>query len=155
MRRKICRSMCQCGRKPRDHCEKEFTKKSKVKLRSGTTNRKKTSILDIKENAEIEKVVRLSSRFSPKGATTENLEKKLLLQNLRIVDVLGHGNCFFHALSLQLFGEVESHQIVPQAAADQVLQNPELYTESLINNDIQHFVLSLSKDRKWADNHAV
>ena len=69
--------------------------------------------------------------------------------------MLGYGNCFFHALSLQLFGDVESHQIVPQAAADQVLQNPELYTESLINNDIQHFLLSLSKDREWADNHAV
>ena len=75
-----------------------------------------------------------------------------MLQNLRIVYVLGHGNCFFHTLSLQLFGDVESHQIVPQAAADQVLRNPELYTE---NNDIQHFLLSLSKDREWADNHAV
>ena len=55
MRRKICRSMCQCGRKPRDHCGKEFIQKSKVKLRSGTTKRKKTSILDIKEKLKLRK----------------------------------------------------------------------------------------------------
>ena len=126
-----------------------------MKLRSGTAKRKKTSILDIEENAEIEKVIRLSRRFAPKGANIENLEKKLLLRNLRIVDVLGDSNCFFRALSHQLFGDAESHQIVRQAATDQVLRNPELYTESLINNDIQHFVLSLSKDREWADNHAI
>ena len=126
-----------------------------MKLRSGTTKRKKTSILDIEETAEIEKVMRLSRRFVLKGENIENLEKKLLLRNLRIVDVLGDSNCFFRALSHQLFGDAESHQIVRQAATDQVLRNPELYTESLINNDIQHFVLSLSKDREWADNHEI
>ena len=126
-----------------------------MKLRSRTTKRKKTSILDIKENAEIEKVIRLSRRFVPKGANIENLEKKPLLRNSRIVDVLGDDNCFFRALSHQLFGDAESQQIVLQAATDQVLRNPELYTESLINNDIQHFALSLSKDREWADNHAI
>ena len=111
--------------------------------------------MDIEENAEIEKVTRLSRRIAPKGANIENLEKKLLLRNLRIVNVLGDGNCFFRALSHQLFGNAEIHQIVRQAATDQVLHNPELYTESLINNDIQHFVLSLSKDREWADNHEI
>ena len=145
----------RCGRKSGDLCEKELTYKNKMKLRSGTVKRKKTSILDIEENAEIEKVIRLSRRVAPKGANIENLDKKLLFRNLRIVDVLGDGNCFFRALSHQLFGDAESHQIVRQAATDQVLRNPELYTESLINNDIQHFVLSLSKDREWANNHAI
>ena len=45
-----------------------------------------------------------------------------------------------------LFSDVESHQIVRQAAADQVLRNQELYTESLN---------PLSKNREWADNHAI
>ena len=124
-------------------------------MRSGTTNRKKTSILDIEENAAIEKVKRLSRRFAPKGANIENLGKKLFHQNLRIANVLGDGSCFFRALSYQLFGDAESHQIVCQTAADQVLRNPELYAVSLINNDIQNFVLSLSKDREWTDNHAI
>ena len=144
----------RCGRKSGDLCEKELTYKNKVKLRSGTAKRKKTSLLDIEENTEIEKVIRLSRRFAPKGANIENLEKLLLL-NLRIVDVLGNSNCFFRALSHRLFGDAESHQIVRQAATDQVLRNPEIYTESLINNDIQHFLLSLSKDRERADNHAI
>ena len=47
----------RCGRKSGDLCEKELTYKNKVKLRSGTAKRKKTSILDIEENAEIEKVI--------------------------------------------------------------------------------------------------
>ena len=41
---------------------------------------------------------------------------------------------------------MESHQIVRQAAADQVLIKQELYTESLN---------PLSKNREWADNHAI
>ena len=98
--------------------------------------------------------MRLSRKFAPKGANIEHLEKKLLLRNLRIVDVLGDGNYFFRVLLHQLFGDTEIHQIVHKAATDQVLQNPETYTGSLINNDIQHFVLSLSKNRKWAD-HAI
>ena len=98
----------RCGRKSGDLCEKELTYKNKVKLRSGTVKRKKTSILDIEENAEIEKVIRLSRRVAPKGANIENLEKKLLFRNLRIVDVLGDGNFFFRALSYQLFGDAEA-----------------------------------------------
>ena len=73
-----------------------------MKLRSETTKRKKTSILDIEENAEIEKVITLSKRFAPKGANIVNYEK-LLLRNLTIVDVLGDGNCFFRALSTSTF----------------------------------------------------
>ena len=69
--------------------------------------------------------------------------------------MLGNGNCFFRSLSHQHFGDVESHQIVHQAATDQILRNLELHTESPINNEIQHFVLSLSKDRELADNHAI
>ena len=53
-----------------------------MKLRSGTAKRKKTSILDIEENVEIEKAIRLSRRSAPRGANIENLEKKLFLQCL-------------------------------------------------------------------------
>ena len=54
-----------CGRKSTDLCEKVLTYKNKVKLSSGTAKRKKASIQNIEENADIEKVI--------------NLEKKLLL----------------------------------------------------------------------------
>ena len=37
----------------------------------------------------------MSMRFAPKGGNSENLEMKLLLKNLRIVDVFGDGNSFF------------------------------------------------------------
>ena len=84
----------QWGRKSGDLCKRELTYKNKVKWRSGTVKGKKTSILDIEENTEIEKVMRLSRRFAPKGANIENLEKKLLFQNLKIVDVLGDENFF-------------------------------------------------------------
>ena len=111
----------QCVRKSDELCEKELIYKNKVKLKSGTTRIRKTSILDIEESTEIDKVIRLSRIFAPKGENIENLEKKLLLQNLRIVDVLAGGNCFFHALSHQLFGDVEGHQIACQSGSDQVL----------------------------------
>ena len=50
--------------------------------------------MDIEEKTEIEKVIRLIRRFAPKGANIEKLEEKLLLRNLRIVDVLSDGNFF-------------------------------------------------------------
>ena len=56
----------QRGRKSSDHCKKELTYKNNVKLRSGTTKRKKTSSLGIEENAEVEKIIRLSKRFELK-----------------------------------------------------------------------------------------
>ena len=110
----------KCGVTPHRFCRGSLTLtyKNKVKLRSGTAKRKKTSILDIEENAEIEKVIRLSRRFAPKGANIENLEK-LLLRNLRIVDwatvIVFSVPCH---IDFRWCGKL----------SDQVLRNPEIYT---------------------------
>ena len=45
--------------------------------------------------------------------------------------------------------------MVRQAALDQILSNPELYQEFLINKDIDTFASTLSEDREWADNHVI
>lgn len=58
----------------------------------------------------------------------------------------------------QRFSDLESHQISSQVAPDPVLQNPELYTVSLIsviNHDIHHFILSLSNYREQTNSYVI
>ena len=45
--------------------------------------------------------------------------------------------------------------MVRQAALDQVLSNPELYQDFLVNKDIGTFASTLSEDRGWTDNHNI
>ena len=65
------------------------------------------------------------------------------------------GNCFFHAVSHQLFSDTSSQHLVRQAALDQVLSNPELYQDFLVNKDIDTFASTLLEDREWAENYAI
>ena len=45
--------------------------------------------------------------------------------------------------------------MVRQAALDQVLSNPELYQDFLVNKDIGTFESTLSEDRGWTENHNI
>ena len=40
-------------------------------------------------------------------------------------------------------------------ALDQVLSNPELYKNFLVNENIDKLPSTLSEDKEWADNHAI
>ena len=112
-------------------------------------------MLDVEEMADIEKAIKISRRCISKANMQKNLENTPNLRNLRIVDVPGDGNCFFHAVSHQLFGDTSSQHLVRQAALDQVLNNPELYQDFLVNKDIGTFASTLSEDRGWTDNHNI
>ena len=74
--------------------------------------RRKVSVLDVGEIADIGKAVKLSRRCISKNNMQKNLENTLNLRNLRIVDVPGDGNCFFHAVSHQLLGDISSQNLV-------------------------------------------
>ena len=116
---------------------------------------RKVSVLDVGEMADIEKAIKLSRRCILKNKYVKNLENTLNLRNLRTVGVPGDGNCFFHAVSHQLFGDISNQHLVRKAALDQVLSNPELYQDFLLNKDIDTFASILSEDREWTENHAI
>ena len=68
-------------------------------MQTARNKRKKVSIIDVREMVDIKKAIKLSRRFISKNKYAKNLENALNLRNLRIVDVPGDGNCFFHAVS--------------------------------------------------------
>ena len=117
--------------------------------------RRKVSVLDVGEMADIEKAIKLSRRCISKNKYVKNLENTLNLRNLRTVGVPGDANCFFHAVSHQLFGDISNQHLFRKAALDQVLSNPELYQDFLLNKDTDTFASTLSEDREWAENHAI
>ena len=51
--------------------------------------------------------------------------------------------------------QIRQAALVRQVALDQVLSNPEPYQDFVVNKDIDTFASTLSKDREWADNHAI
>ena len=146
-------------RQPKGQKEKTFIDPGPITfcdhVQTAGNKRKKVSIIDVREMVDIKKAIKLSRRFISKNKYAKNLENALNLRNLRIVDVPGDGNCFFHAVSHQLFGDISSQHLVRQAALDQVLNNPELYQDFLVNKDIGTFASTLSEDRGWTDNHNI
>ena len=68
-------------------------------MQTARNKRKKVSIIDVREMVDIKKAIKLSRRFISKNKYAKNLENALNLRNLRIEDVPGDGNCFFHAVS--------------------------------------------------------
>ena len=112
-------------------------------------------MLDVGEMGDIEKTIKLSRRCISKNKYSKNLENTLNLRNLRIVNAPDDGNYFSHAVSHQLFGEVDSQRLVRQVALDQVLTSPELYQDFLVKKDIDTFASTPSEDRECVDNHDI
>lgn len=118
-------------------------RKNKMKLRFGVTKIKKANVLFFEEKPDIKKAIPLSRQLASSNWANSGRVVKLILNYWRIVVMLHNVLCSLCVVIHQRFSDLESHQISSQVAADPVLQNPELYTVSLIsviNNDIHHFV---------------
>ena len=113
-------------------------------VQAARNKRRKMSVLDVGEMADIKKAVKLSRRCISRNNYAKNLENTLNLPNLGIADVPGDGSRFFHAVSHQLFDDISSQHLVQQAALDQVLSNLELYEDVLVNKAIDTFASTLS-----------
>ena len=82
-----------------------------------------------------------------------NLRNQLLERNLQLVDVLGDGNCFFRAISHQLFATEDHHQTIRENAINHMLLNPDMYSRCFDENQsMDEFIALNSKNREWADS---
>lgn len=74
-------------------------------------------------------------------------------QSLTIRDVAHDGNCFFRAVSDQLFGSEETHFELRNQACDYLSQNQKRY-ESFIedHSSFDDYVTNMRKNGIWADN---
>ena len=78
------------------------------------------------------------------------LEERLLSKNLKPLDVGGDGDCFFKAVSHQLYHSPKYHQNVRKAAIDYISAHPEQFIESITENCWNDFK-NMSAQGTWCD----
>ena len=79
------------------------------------------------------------------------LEQRLRHYQLRPFDVGGDGDCFFRAVSHQLYGDPEHHFEVRTAGITYLRDNPERFIESNTENSWLVYLNNMSMSGTWAD----
>jgi len=71
--------------------------------------------------------------------------------------VAGDGNCFFRALSLQIYGTEERHQDLRKQVCDYMMENQEDLGAFFVDSDepFQDYVDTMRKDGTWAGNMEI
>ena len=70
---------------------------------------------------------------------------------LRPQDVGGWGDCFFRAVSHQLYGDPSHHWYVRQAGIHYLRENPEHFIESNTQNSWNEYLTNMSRQGSWCD----
>lgn len=68
------------------------------------------------------------------------------------VNVLGDGNCFFRAVSYQLYNTPEYHLYICFLGIQHLQHYPELYIERNYEQSWQYYVHNMARQGTWADN---
>ena len=79
------------------------------------------------------------------------LETRLSELNRTAVDVGGGGDCFFRAVSHQLYGNPNYHFHLRSAGIRYLQQNPEQFIESNTDSSWQGYLTNMSCQGTWAD----
>jgi len=79
------------------------------------------------------------------------LETRLSELNRTAVDVGGGGDCFFRAVSHQLYGNPNNHSHIRSLGVQYLLQNPEQFIESNTDHSWQDYLNNMSCQGTWAD----
>ena len=79
------------------------------------------------------------------------LNLRLHRLGLRPVDVGGDGDCFFRAVSHQLYGDPNHHLLIRQAGVQFLSNNPERFIESSTENSWNEYIKNMSMQGTWCD----
>lgn len=79
------------------------------------------------------------------------LESRLSQIGRVAIDVGGAGDCFFRAISHQLFGTPDYHLYVRSQGVQYLLHYPELFIESNTERSWRDYLNHMSKEGTWAD----
>jgi len=86
-----------------------------------------------------------------RAPTLSILELRLHQFGLKPLDVGGDGDCFFRAVSHQLYGNPNSHGIIRAAGIQFLTENPERFIESNSEHSWIQYLTSMSCQGTWAD----
>ena len=79
------------------------------------------------------------------------LEFRLSQLGRTAIDVGGHGDCFFRAVSHQLYGNLNNHFYVRSVGIQYLVNHPEQYIESDTEHSWQGYLERMSCQGTWAD----
>ena len=83
------------------------------------------------------------------------LTQRLSELGLRPLDVGGDGDCFFKAVSHQLFGTPNSHLAIRHAGIQYLRNSPEQFIESNVANSWLEYLNTMSRQGTWCDGLIV
>ena len=79
------------------------------------------------------------------------LETRLSNLDRTAIDVGGDGDCFFKAVSHQLYGNPNNHFYLRGVGVQYLIHNPEQFIESNIEYSWQDYLQTMSNQGTWAD----
>ena len=79
------------------------------------------------------------------------LEARLAQLGRTALDVGGDGDCFFRAVSHQIYGNPNNHFSVRSVGVQYLVHNPEQFIESNTEYSWQHYLTQMSRPGTWAD----
>ena len=92
------------------------------------------------------------NNVKPKGnCIMSTLVRGLLSKNLKQFDVGGDGDCFFKAVSRQLYSSPNYHQNVRKAGIDYLCTHPEQFIESVVDKSWSEYINDMSHQGTWCD----
>ena len=74
---------------------------------------------------------------------------------MRPLDVGGEGDCFFRAISHQLYGDSNHHLDIRIAGVNYLRENPERFIESNIESSWMQYLANMSTPGTWCDNLVI
>ena len=83
------------------------------------------------------------------------LEERLRLFELRPLDVGGASDCFFRAVSHQLYGDPSHHLDIRVAGIAYMRENPERFIESNTENTWLQYLNNMSMQGTWCDGMVI
>ena len=110
---------------------------------------------DVEENPGPSDQCNATNKSGEYGTSVVNsvslLETRLSELNRTALDVGGGGDCFFRAVSHQLYGNPNNHFHVRGLGIQYLLHNPEQFIESNTDHSWQGYLSNMSSQGTWAD----
>ena len=106
---------------------------------------------DIELNPGPQLHVNVNTETTVSVGSTILLNFRLHQLGLRPLDVGGAGDCFFRAVSHQLYGDPCHHLHVRQTGIDYLRANPERFIESNTQNSWNEYLSNMSLQGTWCD----
>ena len=85
----------------------------------------------------------------------ELLQFRLAQHGLRILDVGGAGDCFFRAVSHQLYGEPSYYMNILSTGVQYMRNNPERFIKSSTDHSWLGYLAYMSHQGTWADTIVI